>query len=307
MNIAITGSTGLIGSALESSLTTSGHQVVRMVRTPVRSAAKEICWDPSAGKINTAALEGIDAVVHLAGKSIAGGRWTPQKKRRIRESRIKGTSLLAESLARLSKPPKVLICASAIGYYGDRGQEILTEESRSGTGFLPDVCREWENAAGPAAEKGIRVVITRIGMVLSAAGGALATMLPAFRLGLGGRIGSGNQYMSWIAIDELVDIIRHAIQTESLHGPINAVAPRPVTNLEFSKALGHLLSRPTILFLPSFAARFLLGEMADELLLASTRVVPARLEASGYKFRFSLLEDALRHVLGKPTSRAARW
>jgi uncharacterized protein (TIGR01777 family) len=297
MKILVTGSTGLIGSALIPSLLADGHSVVRLVRKISVTPANEVFWDPRLGTLNPAMLEGYDAVVHLAGESIAGARWTPENKRRILDSRVQGTRLLVEALLSLSKPPGVLISASAIGFYGNRGAEILREESPPGTGFLPDLCRQWEDAAQPASKRGIRVVTPRIGLVLSGQGGALARMLLPFKLGVGGKIGPGNQYLSWIALDDLVGSIRHMIQDQDLSGPVNAVSPRAVTNLEFTRALGRTLSRPTLFPLPAFAARIVLGEMADELLLASARVEPARLLATGFQFRFSELEAALRHVL----------
>ena len=296
MNILVTGATGLIGSALVSSLTSAGHGVTRLVRVQPKPGEKAARWDPLAGTIDASAFEGVDAVVHLAGENIAE-RWTPAKKVRIRESRVNGTQVLCEALAHLASPPKVLVSASAIGYYGDRGEEILTEESAPGTAFLSEVCRAWEAAADPARQKGIRVVHARFGVVLSAAGGALAKMLPPFRLGLGGVLGGGRQYLSWIALDDAVGAIQHAIVTDALQGPTNAVAPRAVTNQEFTKTLGAVLGRPTVIPLPAFAARLMFGEMADELLLASTRVQPAKLLASGYGYRYPELEGALRHLL----------
>jgi uncharacterized protein (TIGR01777 family) len=299
VNILITGSSGLVGSELSSYLSKNKHRVLHMVRkTPI--STDEIYWDPSTGKLDPGTLEGLDAVVHLAGESIASGRWTTEKKRRIRESRIMGTRLLSQSLERLSTPPKVFVSTSATGYYGDRGEEELDEESSTGTGFLPSVCCEWENSTAPAVRKEIRVVILRIGMVLSASGGALPLMLPIFRLCIGGKIGNGRQYMSWIAIDDIVGIIEHSIQCESLRGPVNAVSPNAVTNLTFSKTLGQVLSRPALFALPSFAARIIFGEMAKELLLASARVSPSRLRDTNYQFRFPILAGALRHVLQKP-------
>ncbi len=259
--------------------------------------ANEVRWDPCAGILDKSFLEGLDAVVHLAGESIASGRWTSEKRRRIRQSRILGTGLLAQSLATLSDPPKVLISASAIGYYGDRGEEQLDEEGGPGKGFLPDLCQEWESATAPAAERGIRVVIPRIGIVLSAAGGALSLMLPIYRLGIGGKIGNGQQYMSWIAIDDVVAIINHSINCDSLHGPANAVSPNPVPNKTFSKTLARVLSRPAIFSMPAFTARLAFGKMADEALLSSNRVFPTRLIESGYEFKFPKLEGALRHIL----------
>jgi len=297
MNLLVTGSTGLIGSALVPYLVEKEHSVTRMVRAVPR--ANEIRWDPVSGALDAADVEGFDAVVHLAGENIAGGRWTAEVKRRIRDSRVQGTRLLATLLARLHQPPKAFICASAIGYYGDRGQEVLREDSPPGRGFLADVCREWEEAARPAAEEGIRLVHLRIGLVLSAAGGALAKMLLPFRLGVGGRIGSGAQYWSWITLDDLVRIIDFSLLDRTWSGPVNAVAPCPVTNLEFTRTLGRVLARPTIFPLPAFAARMALGEMANDLLLASARVEPTKLLASGFEFLNPVLEPALRKVISR--------
>ncbi|HEV2175715.1 MAG TPA: TIGR01777 family oxidoreductase [Terriglobia bacterium] len=299
MKILVSGSSGLIGSALVPFLTTGGHAVVRLVRAGRSAAAEGIPWDPSTGAIDAAKLEGFDAVVHLAGESIAAARWTPEQKVRIHESRVKGTRLLAETLARLARPPRALVCASAVGYYGNRGGELLNEASAPGSDFLAQVCRDWEAAAEPATRRGIRVVNLRFGMVLSSAGGGLAKMLTPFRLGVGGIIGSGRQYVSWIALDDVVGAIHHALSTDALRGPVNAVGPTPVTNREFTKALGRVLSRPTIFPVPAFAARATFGEMADALLLASQRVEPARLLAGGYQFQFPELEGALRHALAK--------
>ena len=298
MRILLTGSSGLIGHALLSFLTADGHKVVRLTRSQRPASSSHISWDPSAGTIQVDDLEDFDAVVHLAGESIVG-RWTPEKKARILESRAKGTRLLCESLADLRSRPIVLVSASAIGYYGDRGDQVMDEESSAGSLFLSKVAKAWEAATDAARRNGIRVVNLRIGFVLGKAGGGLATMLLPFKLGVGGRVGSGRQYMSWIAIDDVVGAISHAILSDSLRGPVNAVAPNPVTNREFTKTLGRVLWRPTIFPLPAFAARLVMGEMADDLLLASTRVKPSRLLSSGYEFRFPELQDALRHVLGK--------
>jgi uncharacterized protein (TIGR01777 family) len=299
MHVLVTGASGLVGSALVPLLIASGHAVTRLVRSTPRPGQAEIPWDPAARRIGTPALEGLDAVVHLAGESIAAGRWTAAKKARIRDSRVQGTTILCEALAQLVTPPKVLLCASAIGYYGDRGERILREESAPGTGFLAEVCQAWEAAAAPAVQRGVRVVYLRTGMVLSPAGGALAKMLIPFRLGLGGVVGTGKQYMSWIALDDMLGAMHHALITETLHGPVNMVAPQPVTNQEFTKTLGKVLRRPTVFPLPAFVARLVFGEMADALLLASTRVAPARLQASGYTFQYPVLEEALRHLLGQ--------
>jgi uncharacterized protein (TIGR01777 family) len=252
--------------------------------------------------VDAVSLEGLDAFVHLAGENIAAGRWTAARKEAIRNSRVMGTRLLCDALAGLSRPPKTLLCASAIGYYGDRWEDTLTEESPAGKGFLPEVCREWEAAAEPAAKKGIRVVHLRFGVVLTPAGGALARMLPPFRAGLGGTLGSGRQYVSWVALDDLPGIVLHALTREELRGPVNAVAPRPVTNREFTEALGKILSRPTFFPVPALALRVAFGEMADALLLASARVFPRRLEETGYRFRFPELHAALRHLLGMPAA-----
>jgi len=297
MKILVSGSSGLIGSQLVPFLEAGGHEVMRLVRRGA-SGDDEIHWDPAAGSIDGEALAGLDAVVHLAGENIAAGRWNDELKRRIRTSRVEGTRLLCESLAELQTPPPVLVCASAVGFYGDRGNAELDEESEPGTSFLPDVCREWEAAADPARRRGVRVVSLRLGVVLSRDGGALEKMLGPFKLGAGGVIGGGRQYWSWIAIDDVVGAIQHAITCEALNGPVNCVAPNPVTNREFTKTLGRVLGRPTLVPLPAFAARLALGEMADALLLASARVLPKRLQETGYKFRHPELESALLNALG---------
>src|SRR5262245_13091535 len=299
MKILGSGSTGLVGRALVSSLTGAGHQVIRLVRSQPGQGERDIYWDPATGSLDPNRLEGLDGVVHRAGESIADGRWTAEKKARIRNSRVKGTQLLDEGLAQRAHRPRTLICSSAIGYYGDRGAEILREDSRPGSGFLPDVCRDWEAAPKPAADSGIRVVNLRTGLVLSSAGGALPKMLPPFKLGVGGKLGTGRQYMSWSSIDDLVSTIQHAFDKDSLRGAVNAVSPHPVTNLEFTKTLGRVLSRPTIFPVPAFAVRLMFGQMGEDLLLASARVEPARLAGSGYVFRYPVLEGALRHVLRK--------
>jgi len=296
MNILITGSSGLIGQALIPELKSGGHSVASLVRFKPQPGAPLVYWNPAQGEIDASKLEGFDAVVHLAGESVSG-RWTPAKKQAIRESRVQGTRLLCEALAKLSQRPRVLVAASASGYYGDRGDEVLREESAAGTSFLSQVCQEWEAATNPAAAGGIRVVNLRISLVLSRAGGGLAKMLPAFTMGVGGKIGSGKQYMSWIDLDDLVQIILFATSTAALSGPANAAAPHPARNLEFTKTLGRVLGRPTLVPMPAFAVRLVFGEMGEELLLASTRMEPTRLLSAGYQFRFPLLEGSLRHLL----------
>ncbi len=298
MEIVVSGASGLIGSAIVSNLTAAGHRVARLVRTQPGAGSGDIHWDPEKAYVDTTQLGGKSAVVHLAGETIAQ-RWTPAAKRRIHFSRMRGTQLLSEALRQLSPPPEVLVSASAIGYYGNRADEVLREDSGPGKGFLADVCRDWEAATEPASRAGIRAVHLRTGIVLSDQGGALAKMLPPFRMGAGGVIGSGRQYMSWIALDDLIAAIGHIIQTPSIQGAVNAVAPRPVTNREFTKTLGKVLSRPTIAPLPSFAVRLMFGEMGDALLLASQRVEPARLKVSGFSFRFPELEAVLRQAIGR--------
>lgn len=299
MKVLISGSTGLIGSALISLLTDARHDVIRLVRSRTTSDGSEVHWDPESERIDTAGLEGMDAVVHLAGENIGSGRWTRDKKARIFDSRVKGTRLLCESLANLTHPPKVLVSSSAIGYYGDRDEEILNEGSISGFGFLAEVCIEWEIATEPLAETEIRVVNLRTGVVLSLEGGPLEKMLPPFRMGVGGVLGNGRQYMSWIALDDVVGAIHHTLITDSLQGPVNTVAPHPVTNREFTKTLGRVLRRPTLFPLPSFGLRLMFGgEMANELFLSSTRVEPTRLLETGYAFQYPELEGALQGVLG---------
>lgn len=297
MNVLVTGSTGLVGSALIPFLTTGGHRVQRLVRGAA-SGNDEIVWDPNSGEVDAHKLEGLDAVVHLAGENIATGRWDSAKKARIRDSRVGGTRVLCESLSRLDRRPKVLVCASAIGYYGDRGDEVLTEGSLPGTSFLCEVCRDWEAACEPARQAGIRVVNLRIGVVLTPRGGALHKMLLPFKLCAGGVVGSGRQFWSWVAIDDVVGAIHHAITNESLSGSVNCVAPQSVMNHDFTKTLGRVLHRPTLFPMPAFVVKLAFGEMGEELLLASTRVVPQRLEESGYEFRFPSLDAALRHLLG---------
>jgi len=306
MSILVTGSSGLIGSALVPFLTTAGHQVVRLVRARPPSAAPNpdsqanvITWDPATGVLDPAALEGFDAVIHLAGETLNAIRWTAEKKSRIRDSRVGGTALLCGALAKLSRPPKVLLSASAIGFYGNRGGEILHEESEPGTGFLPEVCRAWEAATKPASEKGIRTVQMRFGVVISSAGGALAAMLPAFQVGLGGPMGTGWQYMSWITIDDVICAIYHLLLNDKIEGPVNIVGPYVATNRDFAKALGTVLERPAFVRVPGFLARLVSGEFADDVLLASARVEPRRLLDAGFVFHYPEMEGALRQVLGR--------
>lgn len=303
MKIIVTGASGLIGSALLQSLVGRNHKVTRLVRDETKTAALDdgtqtARWNLAAGTIDAVQLEGHDAVVHLAGESVAEGRWTPDKKARIRDSRVRGTRLLAGTLARLSERPRTFISASAVGYYGSQaGAQVMREDSPAGHDFLAEVSREWEAAAQPAAAAGMRVVHLRIGIVLSPEGGALKKLLTPFKLGVGGEVGSGEQYMSWIALDDVVGAINHALLIEDLSGAVNTVAPNPVTNREFTKTLGEVLGRPTVLSVPAFAARFAFGEMADAILLGGARVAPTKLVATNYKFQFSTLEAALRHLL----------
>ena len=297
--ILVSGVSGPIGTALLSSfepeLEPRGMQIVRLVRRRTQSGA-EVAWNPLA-PLSPAKVSGFDAVVHLAGESIVG-RWTEEKKKAIRESRVQGTRNLAAALAETEAKPSVFVCASAVGFYGNCGDELLREQSPGGQGFLSEVCREWEDASRIAAEAGIRTVNIRIGLVLSAKGGALRSMLTPFKLGLGGRIGSGQQWWSWIHVDDIVRGIHHVIRTESLSGPVNLVAPKPLRNAEFTKVLASVLGRPAFFPVPEFALRMAFGGMAaDELLLASQRVEPGKLTASGYTFRFRELRAALENLL----------
>lgn len=301
--IAVSGASGLVGAALVSALEASGYTVARLVRSGAANSAAApepngatIAWDPGA-LLPPENLRGYDAVVHLAGENIASGRWTDARKQAIRDSRVNGTRMLAESLAKTAGDPRTLVCASAIGYYGSRGDEILIESSAPGSGFLAEVCREWEAATQPASATGIRVANLRFGVILARQGGMLKTVLVPFRLGVGGKVGSGRQFMSWIALPDVVAAIMQAIEKDSLAGPINVVAPNPVTNAEFTAVLGKVLSRPTVLPLPAVAVRTLLGEMGENLLLGSQRVEPARLLGSGYEFKYPQLEGALRSIL----------
>jgi len=298
MNILVSGASGLVGRALIPSLTGQGHIIKTLVRH-ASTQSSEIEWNPLQTGPAPDALQGIEAVIHMAGESIASGRWTAARKRAILESRVTGTRLLSEAIARMTVLPKVVLSASAIGYYGDRGHQLLQEGSAPGQGFLPDVCNAWEAASRPLSQKGIRVVHLRFGIVLSPEGGALQKMLPPFRMGVAGRLGPGTQFMSWIALNDVVGAIHHALSKESLEGPVNTVSPNAVTNAEFTETLGRVVQRPTAIPMPVFLAQLLFGEMADALLLTSTRVEPAKLSATGYAFQFPDLEGALRHLLKK--------
>ena len=299
MKIAVTGSSGLVGEALVPHLAAGGDDVRRLVRPGAPGQSDAIPWDPDRGTLDAAALAGVDAIVHLAGENIAAGRWNDERKRRILASRVTGTRLVAETLAAMQHPPRVLVCASAIGFYGPHGDEPIDESAGPGTDFLAGVCSEWEAAADPARAAGVRVVHLRFGVVLSPRGGALKKMMTPFKLGAGGRIGSGKQWMSWVSIEDAVGAVRQALHYARLDGPVNVVAPNPVTNAQFTKLLGHALGRPTIFPMPAFAARLAFGEMADHLLLTGQKVLPRRLLETGYRFRHPSLEEALRHLLGR--------
>lgn len=297
MRIVVAGASGLLGSTLVPVLEQGGHSVIKLTRRRQALGPNTVLWDPAAGSLDPHAVSGVDAAINLSGEIILG-RWTPHKRRRIRDSRVGTTGLLATTLARVEPKPRVMICASAMGIYGDRGEESLTEESAKGTGFLADLGREWEAAAAPAERAGIRLVYLRTGLVLSPSGGVLAPMLLPFRLGLGGPIGDGRAWWSWVAIEDVIGVILFALMNEALHGPINVVAPNPVRNGEFTRALGRALHRPALIPVPPAALRLAFGrEPAQEMMLGSLRVVPAKLQAAGYRFRFPDLEPALRHVL----------
>jgi hypothetical protein len=300
MKIFVSGASGLVGTELSRILRAAGHDVRRLVRLPAQPSSDDVLWNPERGELDKRAIAGANAVINLSGESIAEGRWTGEKKRRIQESRICSTRTLATVISQMVEPPQVFLNASAVGYYGNRGDELLTEESTPGSGsYLPGVCRDWEAATQPAAEKGIRVVLARFGVILSGKGGALKKMLLPFKLGLGGRIGNGRQYMSWVAIDDVIGALMYCLSSASLRGPVNVVSPHPVTNAEYTATLARVLKRPAISSMPAFAARLIFGQMADELLLSSQRVDPEKLLSNQYAFRFPTLEPALRHVLGK--------
>lgn len=296
MRILISGANGLIGSAVRPALVADGHSTAALVRRP--AAGDQVQWSPSS-RLDPSAIEQFDAIVHLAGKNIAG-RWTAKFKREVRESRVQGTRTVATAAAESfcqRGTPRIFVAASAIGYYGDRGDEQLTEASSRGEGFLADVCQEWEDAAAPAADAGVRVVHLRIGVVLTQDGGALRAMLPAFRLGLGGPVGDGRQYMSWVTLSDVVGAFRFALTNNNVTGPANVVSPQPVRNRDFVRALGAALHRPAVFPLPAFVVKALFGEMGESLLLASARVEPAKLQASGFQFAHPDLTEALRVTL----------
>ena len=296
--VAVTGSHGLIGTALVESLQRDGYQVRRIVRSRSTATGDDIFWNPTGGELNASGLEGLGAVIHLAGENVAG-IWTQEKKRRIRDSRVQGTRLLSERIAELRNPPRVLVSASATGFYGNRGNESLDETSPPGDDFLANVAREWEAETAPAAGAGVRVVNTRFGIVLSAEGGALKLMLTPFKLGLGGKVGSGRQWIPWVALEDAVRAIRFAVEHDDLRGPVNVVAPDPVTNAEFVETLGDVLGRPTLFSVPAAMLRLALGEeMADATVLASQKVLPRGLNAAGFDFRYPKLEGALRAEVG---------
>ena len=296
MKVLISGSTGLIGTALARSLESSGHSVTRLVRPNSASTLNAIPWDPASGSLDARRLEGLDAAIQLSGENVASGRWSAEQKARIRDSRVESTGLLANALASLDSPPRVFACASATGYYGDRGNEVLSEDAAPGSDFLADVGVEWEKASAPASDAGIRVANMRISVVLSAAGGMVATVGPIFRLGLGGRLGSGRQYLSWISREDIVRAMEWILEHDDLIGPVNLCSPNPVTNSEFTRTMGSLLRRPTLFPVPRFALRITQGEITD-MLLASVRATSGKLSESGFEFRHPNLEDALRWAL----------
>ena len=296
MRILITGASGLIGTALQRSFDEIGHELLLASRKEAKDS-QHIQWDVEKGFSEPERLEGIDAVVHLAGESVFGLSWSDAKKKAIRDSRVDGTRSVVEAISKLKARPNVLVAASAIGFYGDRGDEEMTESSAAGDTFLAEVSKEWESEARRAEDAGIRTVLLRTGIILSKDGGALGTMLLPFKLGIGGVVGSGKQWMSWISIDDHIRVINYAIENENVRGAVNSVSPNPVTNGEFTKTLGEVLYRPTILPLPSFAVNMVFGEMGDALLLASTRVMPKRLEDAGFEFKYPELKTAIEHAV----------
>jgi uncharacterized protein len=297
MKVLISGGSGVVGSALTNSLRADGTSVSHFVRPGRQALPGDVLWDPSRATVDVPAMEGYDAIVHLSGANIAGGRWTDQRKALLRSSRVDSTRVLVDSLSHLKKPPRVFVCASAVGFYGDRGDELLTESSGYGNDFLSILCRAWEGEAARASANGTRTVMTRFGIILATQGGALPRMLTPFKLGLGGRLGSGKQWMSWVALEDVVRILRAAIADETIHGPVNVVAPHPVQNSEFTQALAGVLHRPAIFPAPAFALRLALGQMADALLLSSQRVQPEKLAKLNYQFRFETLQPALQAIL----------
>jgi len=299
MKLLITGASGLVGTALRERFATSKHDVWRLDRKSQGSDPRQLVWNPAARQIPVAALEGFDAVIHLAGENIAAKRWTAERKAALRSSRVDATRLLATALTGLKQRPRALICASAVGIYGDRGDELLTESSGAGEGFLAELGRDWEGAAAPASDAGIRVAHLRFGILLTTRGGALAKLLPIFRAGLGGIVGNGRQYWPWLSLDDATGVIEHALFTDDLRGPVNAVAPQECTNREFTDALARALHRPAVLPAPAFALRLALGEMADAALLSGQRVQPAKLLASRYAFRHPTLDAAFADLLKK--------
>jgi len=298
MKILITGASGLVGGKLIPVLEAKGHEIFKLSRSEPKNS-NDIQWDAYEGFENEefAKLEGIGAVIHLAGENVAGGSWTDERKKRIKDSRVKGTRTLIDALKRLENPPKVVVSASAIGFYGNRGDEILTEESKAGEGFFPEVCKEWEAEGEKAKEFGARVVFPRIGVVLSKDGGALEKMLTPFKFGVGGTVGSGDQWMSWVAIDDLVKMIVFAIENEEFEGAFNATAPNPVQNEEFTNTLGKVINRPTILPVPSFGVKLLFGEMGETLLLEGARILPKKLQDAGFEFEYPDLTKAFEAEL----------
>ena len=297
LTVAIAGASGLVGSHLADYLSTAGHRVVRLVRN--RDAGPDhVSWDPASGALRPETLEGVDAIVNLSGVNL-GGVWTPGRKRAILESRLQATRTLVEAVARMERPPQVFLSVSAVGAYGSRGDETITEQTPLGEGLLADVCRVWEEAAAPVADAGVRLVTPRFGIIVSAAGGAVAAMLPAFKAGLGTRLGSGDQYWAWVALDDVLAALEWMLHDEDLQGPVNVTAPQPLTNREVTKTLGKVLRRPAVLAAPTLLLRHGTGGMGDEMLLASQRALPERLQERGFRFAFPELEGALRYELGK--------
>jgi uncharacterized protein len=298
LRILVSGATGFIGSALVPVLQEAGHTLVALTHSSKHLGLPQITWQPNQGILDKIAVENFDAVIHLAGENLVG-RWNPEKKQRIWDSRVRSTRLLCDTLASLTTPPRALVCASAIGYYGNRGDELLTEASPPGGGFLADLCQAWEAATEPVKARAVRVVNLRFGVILSLHGGALAPMLRLFRLGLGGHAGTGRQFLAWITLADVIGVVRHALFTDSLYGPANATSPQPVRNCDFARLLGKFLHRPSFFAAPEFALRLLLGEMADETILVSQRAIPKRLQDTGYVFQHPELEDALRSIFTK--------